>query len=158
MILFKEFLIVVNEEKFTMLSGKLFQIFTTRSTDSVARSLCAGWASCQLRPNSITLSGRRLVRSWSRPCSGPASSCKFAASKLDDRPNFSSLQVCHQLRTCLRPDSVVEFDFYRKRLLINLSDSRLKLTKKLTSCRTSLNNDKKSPFVCNLHRPDYDAF
>jgi len=28
---------------------------------------------------------------------------------LDDRPNFSSLQVCDQLRTCLRPDSVVEF-------------------------------------------------
>jgi len=33
---------------------------------------------------------------------GPASSCSFAASKLDDRPNFSSLQVCDQLRTSQR--------------------------------------------------------
>ena len=30
---------------------------------------------------------------------------------LDDRPNFCSLQVCDQLRTCLRPDSIMEFDF-----------------------------------------------
>jgi len=30
---------------------------------------------------------------------------------LDDRPNFWSLQVCDQLRTCLRPDSVMEFGF-----------------------------------------------
>jgi len=30
---------------------------------------------------------------------------------LDDRPNFGSLQVCDQLRTCLRPDSVMEFGF-----------------------------------------------
>jgi len=28
--------------------------------------------------------------------------CKLAASELDDRPNSSSLQVCDQLRTCLR--------------------------------------------------------
>jgi len=33
----------------------------------------------------------------------PASSCELAASELDDRPNFSSLQVCDQLRTCLQP-------------------------------------------------------
>ena len=31
MILFKEFLNVANEEKFTILGGKLFQTFTTRS-------------------------------------------------------------------------------------------------------------------------------
>jgi len=30
---------------------------------------------------------------------------------LDDRRNFCSLQVCDQLRTCLRPDSVMEFGF-----------------------------------------------
>jgi len=36
--------------------------------------------------------GSRPVRSWSKqvPC------------ELDDRPNSSSLQVCDQLRTCLR--------------------------------------------------------
>ena len=33
------------------------------------------------------------------------------ASELDDRPNSSSLYVSDQLRTCLRPDSVMEFDF-----------------------------------------------
>jgi len=33
------------------------------------------------------------------------------ASELDDTPNSSSLQVCDQLRTCLRPDSVMEFGF-----------------------------------------------
>ena len=31
---------------------------------------------------------------------------------LDDRPNFCSLQVCNQLQTCLRPDSVMEFGLY----------------------------------------------
>jgi len=30
---------------------------------------------------------------------------------LDDRPNFCSLHVCDQLRTCLRSDSVMEFGF-----------------------------------------------
>jgi len=29
--------------------------------------------------------------------------------KLHDRPNFSSLQVCDQLRTSFEPDSVMEF-------------------------------------------------
>ena len=33
------------------------------------------------------------------------------ASELDDRPNSSSLQDCDQLRTCLRPDSVMQFGF-----------------------------------------------
>jgi len=41
----------------------------------------------------------------------PASSCSLAASELDDRPNSSSLQVRDQLRTCLRPDSVMDFGF-----------------------------------------------
>ena len=31
------------------------------------------------------------------------------ASELDDMPNSNSLHVCDQLRTCLRPDSVMEF-------------------------------------------------
>ena len=31
--------------------------------------------------------------------------------KLHDRPNFSSLQVCDQLRTSFEPDSVMEFGF-----------------------------------------------
>jgi len=39
------------------------------------------------------------------------SSLELATSELDDRPNSSSLQVCDQLRTCLRPDSVMEFGF-----------------------------------------------
>jgi len=33
---------------------------------------------------------------------------------LDDRPNFCSLQVCDQLRTGLRPDSVMEFGLYHE--------------------------------------------
>jgi len=32
----------------------------------------------ELKPNSITLSGRRQVRSWSRTCRRRASSCYFA--------------------------------------------------------------------------------
>ena len=60
-----------------------------------------------LRPGS--LSGSKLVRSWSRTCRIPVSSCQFAASKLCDMPNFSSLQVCDQLRTSFEPDSVMEF-------------------------------------------------
>ena len=50
---------------------------------------------------------RRQVLSWLRTCRRPASSCWFAASKLDDRPNFSSLQACDQLRTSFEPDSVM---------------------------------------------------
>ena len=52
--------------------------------------------------------GRRQVRGWSQTCRRPPSSCP-------DGPNSSSLQVCDQLRTrlrpartCLRPDSVME--------------------------------------------------
>ena len=37
----------------------------------------------------------------------PASSCSFAASKLDDRPNFSS----NQLRTSSEPAAVMAFGF-----------------------------------------------
>jgi len=37
----------------------------------------------------------------------PASSCYFAAGKLDDRSNFSS----NQLRTSFEPASVMEFGF-----------------------------------------------
>jgi len=33
---------------------------------------------------------------------------------LDDRPNFCSLHVCEQLRTCLRPDNVMEFGLKRE--------------------------------------------
>ena len=39
--------------------------------------------------------------------SEPASSCSFAASKLDDRPDFS----WNQLRTSSEPASVMEFGF-----------------------------------------------
>ena len=38
---------------------------------------------------------------------------QLAASELDDRPNSSSLQVCDQFRTCLRPDSVAEVGLKR---------------------------------------------
>ena len=44
-----------------------------------------------------------LVADRSEAGRRPASSCQFAASELDDRPNSSSLQVCDRLRTCLRP-------------------------------------------------------
>jgi len=53
--------------------------------------------------------GSKLVADRFDAGRGPASSCHFAVSKLDDRPNFSSLQVCDQLRTSLEPDSVMEF-------------------------------------------------
>ena len=142
--------------------------------------LCLRFAlslSARVKPNSITISGRRQVRSWLQTCSElkfdlssselarasrsatclrPDSSrfelsrrveiartcsnmvadrfeAKFhyailvadrseagrrpvadlAASELHDRPNSSSLQVCDQLRTCLQPDSVIEFGFKR---------------------------------------------
>jgi len=42
-------------------------------------------------------SGSKLVADRFEAGRGPASSCYFAASKLDDRPIFSSLQVCDQL-------------------------------------------------------------
>ena len=45
-----------------------------------------------------------VVRSWSRTCKLVLVRCKP-----DDRPNFSSLQVCDQLRTSFEPDSVMEF-------------------------------------------------
>jgi len=48
--------------------------------------------------------GSKLIMEFGRE---PASSCQFAASKLDDRPNFSS----NQLRTSFEPASVMEFDF-----------------------------------------------
>ena len=54
---------------------------------------------------SYTLKAKFHYASWFEPDSvmefgrGPASSCYFAASKLDDRPDFSSLEVCDQLRT-----------------------------------------------------------
>ena len=55
--------------------------------------------------------GSKLVADRFEAGRGPASSCLFAASKLDDSPNFSSLQVCDQLRTSFEPDSVMEFSF-----------------------------------------------
>jgi len=54
---------------------------------------------------------RCLVADRSEAGRRPDSSCWLAARELDDRPNSSSLQVCDQLRTCLRPDSVMEFGF-----------------------------------------------
>ena len=56
------------------------------------------------------------ARSWSQTGSKPdsiTSSCQFAASKLDARPNFSSLQVCDQLRASFEPDSVMEYGLKR---------------------------------------------
>ena len=76
------------------------------------------WLRTGSKPNSITLSGRRQVRSWSRTCRRPA--IGRVSSLLDDRSNFSSLQVCDQLRTCLRPDNVVEFGFYAIRFAVNM--------------------------------------
>ena len=63
------------------------------------------------KPIPLRYPDRRQVRGWSQTCRRPASSCSLAASELDDKPNSSSLQVCDQLRTCLRPDSVMEFGF-----------------------------------------------
>jgi len=56
-----------------------------------------------LKPNSITLSGSNQLRTSSEPPSviefgrESASSCYFADSKLDDRPNFSSEPTPNQL-------------------------------------------------------------
>jgi len=63
--------------------------------------------------------GRRPVHSWSKLNSIMLSWSETGlrlvadllagASKLDDRQNSSSLQVCDQFWTCLRPYSVMEF-------------------------------------------------
>jgi len=62
-----------------------------------------------LRPNSIMLSGRRQVRSWSQTCSELA----FGLSSRSLAANYHELaglrQVRNQLWPCLRPDSVMEF-------------------------------------------------
>ena len=56
-----------------------------------------------LKPNSITLAGSNQLRTSSETASvmefgrEPASSCQFAASELDDRPNFSSEPAPNQL-------------------------------------------------------------
>ena len=60
-----------------------------------------------------------MVRSWFEAGRGPASPCSFAASKLDVRPNFSSLQVRDQLRTSFEPHSVMEFGFNEQRHVEN---------------------------------------
>ena len=60
------------------------------------------WSQTGSKPNSITLSDRRQVRSWSQTCSEQ----KFGLS------SSTSQQVCNQLRTCLRPDSEMEFGLY----------------------------------------------
>ena len=56
---------------------------------------------------------RYLVAARSEAGRRPASSCYVAARELGDRPNSTLLQVCDQLRTCLRPDSVMECGFNR---------------------------------------------
>jgi len=52
-----------------------------------------------LNPNSITLSGSKLVRSWFEP---------------DSVMEFGFEPVCDQLRTRFEPASVMEFGFYQK--------------------------------------------
>jgi len=56
------------------------------------------WSQTSSKPNSIMLS-------WSQTGSMLVADLPARASELDDRPNSSSLQVCNQLRTCLRPAS-----------------------------------------------------
>ena len=63
------------------------------------------WFGARSEPASVMEFGRE-----------PASSCYFAASKLDDRPNFSFEPASNQLRTCSEPApnyiaSVMEFGF-----------------------------------------------
>jgi len=55
-----------------------------------------------LKPNSITLAGSKLVRSWSPTSFEPDSVMEFGFEP-----------VCDQLRTSFEPVSVVEFGFYR---------------------------------------------
>ena len=50
--MFKEFLNVANEEKFTILGGKLFQTFTTRSLKSFPACSC-GSSKSHLRGGSV---------------------------------------------------------------------------------------------------------
>ena len=72
------------------------------------------------RPQSKPKPLRYLVRSWFEAGRAPVADLLARASslvlvrcysKLDDKPNFSSLQVCDQLRTSFEPDSVMEFGF-----------------------------------------------
>jgi len=68
------------------------------------------WASAHILVTSLFMSKgqisfRYLVADRSETGRRPASSC------LDGRPNSSSLLVCDQLRTSLRPDGVTEFGY-----------------------------------------------
>jgi len=47
---------------------------------------------------------------------------------LDHRPNFCSLQVCHQIRTCLRPNSVMKFSFESVRDQVRAGSSYLDMS------------------------------
>ena len=57
----------------------------------------------QLKPNSITLVGSELVRSWFEP---------------DSVMEFGFEPVCDQLRTSFEPASVMEFGFYESLTII----------------------------------------
>jgi len=98
---------------------------TTTTTATISR-LIAGWlilqvvytCPCNVGVKTIELNVAvrvkakfSLVADRFEASRRPASSCWLAASELDDRPNSSSLQVCDQLQTCLRPNSVMEFGF-----------------------------------------------
>jgi len=66
-------------------------------------------AGTKLKPNSITLAGSKLVRSWSQTGS-KLSGSKLVADRFE--AGRTSEMVCDQLRTSLEPDSVMEFGFY----------------------------------------------
>jgi len=75
----------------------------------------------ELLYNAVTLIAKLHYAIWSQ--TGPrlvADLLARASSELDDKPNSSSLQVCDQLRTCLRPDSVMEFGFKSAKWLTSL--------------------------------------
>jgi len=86
------------------------QAISTCRNSLTCSNLVADRFAAGLRQIPLRYPGRRQVQSWSQ--TGPklvADLLARAGSMLDDWPNSSSLQICDQLRTCLRPDSVMEF-------------------------------------------------
>ena len=66
---------------------------------------------CKLKPNSITLAGSELVRSWFEPDSVMEFGFEPAPNQLAFKAG--SKLVGDQLRTSFEPASVMEFGFYR---------------------------------------------
>jgi len=72
----------------------------------------AGLVACNSLPSHLhSIKAKFHYGIWSQTGPRLVADLLAHASELADRPNSSSLQVCDQLRICLRPDSVMEFGF-----------------------------------------------